>query len=201
MEDKDVKSGVKGESLEISLPRRASLLVKFVVSILVIMGVAWFVSALREKKEVLSEKENISQTFNYPEFESVTSGGKEYSLGGVEFVFEPEQPNEQGEITTRVRLKINDFKRDGAPIEVGRYRLGTYRGECEQFDGSVYMTMSSVDPGALAFAQCVHDGIVRRLAVFQEDNNLVVKTRSLVEEREVAGLVQILSVDVTEIIK
>lgn len=181
------------------VPRRASLLVKFVLLILVIMGVGWFVSALREKEPPIDDGANAALPPTYPKFQNVFEGGREYALGGVDFVFEPESLNESGVPTTRVRLALRNLTRSGVTIDVGRYRLGTYRGVCEQFDGATYMIMSSVDPGALAFAQCVHDGLVRRLAVFQEGNNLVVKTRSLVEEREVAGLVPILSIDVTKI--
>lgn len=201
METKNENEGLFNDMRGNSVARRVSLLVKFASSIVVIMVVAWLSSSLREKEDVKEVERSVSSVVDYPKFEKIRDGGKEYALENVEFVFETEQAGIEEVQTTRARLKLVGFSRDGSPIDVGKYRLGTYKGECEQFDGATYMTMSSVDPGALAFAQCVQDGVVRRLAVFQDGKNLVVKTRSMVEEREVSGLTPILVIDITKIVK
>jgi hypothetical protein len=131
----------------------------------------------------------------------VSANGKTYTLGSVEWVFEKQDVGEDGAPSTRVRLKLVDFKRDTTPIDVALYRLGTYRGECESFD--VFGNARAVpDAGALAFAQCWWDASGRQLAVFQEDQKLVVKVRSVSEDDEqLAELTPILTIDIPTIVQ
>lgn len=131
----------------------------------------------------------------------VLDGDKKYTLGGLEWVFEEQSVGEDGTASTRVRLRLVDFKRNDVPVEVALYRLGTYRGECESFD--VFDNARAVpDEGALAFAQCWLDGTGRQLVVFQEDKNLVVKVRSVSEDDEqLAALTPILTIAVPAIIQ
>lgn len=132
---------------------------------------------------------------------SIVDGDKTYTLDRLSWVFEEQSPDETGAPTTRVRLKFEGLKRNGVPIDVGLYRLGTYHGDCKSFEDmpSGYVLP---EPTAVAFAQCWFAGGGRQLVVFQEGNTVVVKVRTVGEEdTEPAPLVPILSVDITKIVQ
>ena len=131
----------------------------------------------------------------------VTDGDKTYTLEKLAWVFEDQNPDESGAPITRVRLKLEGFKRNEVPIDVGLYRLGTYRGSCTS---SVDMPAGYVvsDTGAAAFARCWFAGGGRELAVFQEGNYIVAKVRTVGEEdAQPAPFVPILTVDITKIVQ
>lgn len=184
-----------------SVPRRASLLVKFIVIMLVIVGVSWLFSSLRQREVVEDVDADKNAAGSYASFESAVDGVSIYTLSGVSFIFEPQQANEAGVISTRVRLELNDLKRGATPIEVGRYRLGTYRGSCRAFSIEEYDALNIGESRPLAFSECAHAGVARQLGVFQEGSNLVVKARSNVGEGVFDQLVPILSIDVTQIVE
>jgi len=131
----------------------------------------------------------------------VVDGDKTYTLGGLEWVFEPQDAGEGGVPSTRVRLKLANLKRNQTPIDVALYRLGTYRGECESFD--VFDNARAVpDEGALAFAQCWWDNAGRQLVVFQEGDDLIVKVRSITEDDEqLSELSPILTISIPKIVQ
>lgn len=131
----------------------------------------------------------------------VIDGDKTYTLGGVDWVFEPQSTDETGAPTTRVRLKLNDLRRNDVAIDVGLYRLGTYRGDCESYT-ALSDARALPDAGAIGFAQCWAGDAGRQLAVFQEGNNLVVKVRTVTESAEqLDPLTPILTIDVTKIVQ
>lgn len=132
---------------------------------------------------------------------TVIDGEHVYSLGGLEWVFEPQAEDEAGAVATRVRLRLKDFERDGRPIDVALYRLGTYRGTCQSLE---QMPKAFVPPekDALAFAQCWFAGAGRQLMVFQSGDVLLIKIRMIAEEDErLEPLSTILSIDLTKIIQ
>lgn len=117
-----------------------------------------------------------------------------YTLGGVHWIFEPQAPDENGAPTTRVRLQLDEFRRNGSLIDVAYYRLGTYRGSCQ--DAPVATS------AMLALAQCQWGEVVRQIAAFQEDSSVVVHVRTLGADgvpRE--EFVPILSIDLTRIVE
>lgn len=172
------------DGLEPSQPRRVSMIAKVAIGIVVFVGIAWVLSALRtqEPKKVVQEPSTLAtSTIAYASFEPVVDGEFTYTLDGARFVFEPQEPDESGVPSTRIKLELQGLRRNGVPIEVARYRLGTYRGACEDLDPAVYQS-SSAQQGALAFASCSYEGAGRQLGVFQEGNNLTVKVRSVSED-------------------
>jgi hypothetical protein len=190
---------------EPSAPRRVSMVAKVAIGIIVFVALAWVLSALRAKspsETPVVDEETATSTppVTYAAFIPVTDGAKVYTLEGVEFVFEPQVIDEQGMPSTRIRLQLNGFKRNGVPIEVARYRLGTYRGECAQIDPETYAN-SSAERDALGFAACNYEGVGRQLAVFQEGKELVVKVRSVTEDASAEPMFAITRIDVTAIVQ
>ncbi len=131
----------------------------------------------------------------------VIDGDLTYSLDGLRWIFEPQDQESEVSASTRVRLQLEGFKRNGSPIAVGLYRLGTYRGACKSF--AVHENEQALpDAGALAFAECTHEGVTRQLAAFQENTTLVVKARVVRDEDEqLEPLVPILTIDLTKIVQ
>ncbi len=186
-----------------SQPRRVSMLGKFVVGVVVFVAIAWVLSALRTKapeNSLVTETDNASSTEAvYSSFAPVTAAGTTYSLGGVSFLFEPQSAEDAGVPSTRVRLKLNDVKRNGSAFDVASYRLGTYRGECSAVSADAYLS-SSAEKGALAFAACNYQGSGRQLAVFQEGQKIVVKARTITEDGvQIEAMTPILYIDLNNI--
>lgn len=131
----------------------------------------------------------------------VNDGGNVYTIDGLGWVFEPQTIDESGAPTTRVRLRLEGFKRSGVPIDVALYRLGTYRGECQVFDAAKGEPVPPAEH-ALSFAQCWWQDGGRQLGVYQEGDNLVVKVRSVsAVSSDLEGMVPILTIDIAKVVQ
>ncbi len=126
----------------------------------------------------------------------VFAAGYIYTVGDLQWVFEPQAIDEAGAPTTRVRLRLHDFRRDQQPIEVGLYRLGTYRGVCAAQSDADRARIT----GALAALRCSHEGNDRELAVFQEEDRLIVKARAT-HGAGTEAFAPILTIDIAEIVE
>lgn len=165
--------------------------VMIVVVLLVVLVGGYFVF---QPSAPAQEKAPESELAALPVVQPVVTGNVQYSLGGVHWVFEPQTVDESGAPTTRVRLQLDNFKRNNSPIEVGLYRLGTYRGACADH--------AAPELAALAVAQCDWSGVARQLAVFQEGSDLVVKVRSVAADgARTDALTPILTIDLTSIVQ
>ena len=192
--------------VEPSQPRRASFLVKTVLGIVIFIGLAWGLSALREKPPQQFVENELSETAissanSYSLFQPIAAGGEKYTLEGVDWSFEDQGATEQGLPITKVRLQLIGLKRGSVAIDVAKYRLGTYRGSCASVDPVVYSS-STADRGALAFAECRFGGVGRQLGVFQGGNFLLVKARA--DEKEGGmndQMTKILTIDVPNIVE
>lgn len=189
-----------------SSPRRFSFLARFLLGAIIFVGFAWLMSAIRTKDEspkIDSSEEKISQVeeLRYGNPEVVVDGENKYKFGTVTWTFEPQPVGENGVGSTRVRLKIVDFKRNNTVIDVAGYRLGTYKGTCDFVDEEVY-AVSIPDRNALSFAQCWFAGSGRQLGVFQEGPMMVVKSRMIAEEDDgFEEMVPILTIDMRKIVQ
>lgn len=133
--------------------------------------------------------------------QSITDGDTEYQIGALAWIFEPQGVDEAGLPLTRVRLKLEDFKKNGNAISVGAYRLGSYRGECKEFV-PILDEQKPKEAGVLAFAQCQIQESGRQLAVFQDGPILLVKSRSFGGSIDTnTPLTTILTIDVTKIVQ
>jgi hypothetical protein len=169
-----------------------------IVAFVVLVG-GYFV--FRPEQKEVAKQSIEEETSDLASAAMVIDGEYTYSLGGLEWVFEPQVEDETGAPATRVRLKLKDFKRDNVPIDVALYRLGTYRGTCQSFE---QMPEGFVLPekDSLAFTQCWFAGAGRQLMVFQKGTMLEVKVRILAEEDvQPAPLSKILSIDLTKIVQ
>lgn len=190
-------------------PRRMGAATKVIGGILIFIVIAWVLSALREKPDgslVVEDGEGTEVSTSTTPIStgvsasavSVLDGAFTYTLDGVSFVFEPQAADENG-VSTRVRLQINGLKRNGFPIDVARYRMGTYRGTCSELSTGA---VSEFAPTALSAASCQFNGMTRQLATSQQGNNLVTQLRTLNEDGEQVEMpVQISSIDITQIVQ
>lgn len=149
----------------------------------------------------VSEKQADSLATSLASTSAVIDGAHTYTFDGLMWVFEPQPTDENGAPITRVRLKIEGFTRNGVPIDVALYRLGTYRGDCRSYEDMPEGYALPI-PGSLAFTQCWFAGGGRQLAVFQEGGALVVKVRTVSEEEaQPEPLTTILTIDLTKIVQ
>lgn len=206
MTDTHEQEGSQHERRHDSQPRRVSGLAKFIFVGLGVLCLVWLVTALTEKEAVTGTNNPESSVgdvddLRYATPAPVLDGDTRYTLGTLAWVFEPQAEDEAGVTTTRIRLKLVDFKRNDVPIDVAQYRLGVYRGSCDVVDEEVYAA-SVPDRNSLTFAQCWFAGSGKQLGVFQEGPLLVVKARMIAEEDErFAELEPILTIDMRTIIQ
>lgn len=191
---------VDSSLLSDSVPRRASTLVKVVILVVGVIGISWLFSALKEREAVKVVDEEVLAS--YARFEPVIDGVQIYTLEGVSFIFESQSAEREGAAqATRVRLQLDGLKRGAAPIEVGRYRLGVYRGMCRALSPSEYEVFNMSGSAPLAFAECAHGDLVRQLSVSQEGRNLMVRARSNIDAGAFTSFAGILNIDITRIVE
>lgn len=134
-------------------------------------------------------------------FAPVTSGTDTYTLEKVNWVFEEQSADESGAPTNRARLQLVNLKRADTPIEVGLYRLGTYRGTCAATTLPAGDDLS-LGGNLLGSAQCTWADASRQLVAVQDGANVVIKLRSVTPTDTVpAAFVPILTIDVSKIVQ
>jgi len=131
----------------------------------------------------------------------ITAGALTYGIGGVDWKFALDESSEVPRTT--VRLQLTGVTRNGVAVSMLPYRLGTYTGTCApiaELDADAYD--AEKDGAPVAFAQCWYAGIGSQHIVFQKDNMIVAKVRTISEEDEsYPPLNQVLSIDLASVIK
>ena len=188
-----LKSETGGDSMDFG----QKAMVGLIIAVILVGGYLVLRPNSDSEDEIISDNLATGSSVLAP----VVDGETTYTLDSLVWVFEPQAVDESGASTTRVRLKLEGFKKNDVPIEVGLYRLGTYRGTCEPLI-LLPEQRSASEVGSFALTQCLSGGNGRQLAVFQEGNNLVVKVRTISDNgSEESEFVSILTIDITEIVE
>lgn len=123
--------------------------------------------------------------------------GAVYDFTGVRFEFDTTDASvPQGH--TWVKMWFADFTRNGSAITFGKpYKLGFHAGTCVD---AVAIDTTGETGIPFGFAQCTQEGKVRDIAVFQENQSVVVKFRD-VQEGVPTAFTTLHTIDVASIVQ
>lgn len=107
---------------------------------------------------------------------------------------------EQGEVPySLVRIYLEDFQREGRPIALAGFRLGTHQGACSEMTSS--LEVSGVQGEPRSFAMCWWAGAGTEFVVTQEGDLVHVYTRTVEEQaEEFAPLKKVLTINMTKLV-
>lgn len=136
---------------------------------------------------------------------SIRQGNDIYSFESISFIFEnihtiSAEPYVEGQpVQTQVRMKVNNFSRNGLPIKLASFRLGIYQGSCSEVKAIPYEA-SLGQP--LAFAQCWLERQGNQIAVMQKGKSILAYSRAISENNPASEpLNKIFEIDLSQLIQ
>lgn len=132
--------------------------------------------------------------------ELIDVDGSTYRFDSVHFILSDAGVTRVGIPLTTVRFQFDSFVRNGIPIAVLPYRLGTHQGVCAEVSGIV--TSLTPDQHVLGYARCWWSGVGKEFVVFQDGSLVVAQYRSIAEgETSLEPLKPLLTIDITSVVE
>lgn len=177
-----------------------SLAIVVVVIVAIVLGITLGGNGEKKAKKEAAVEETTTGNQTKP-MEAVIDGEFTYRFEGIDWQFETADEEGVGIPITRVNMMFENFtRRDGAPyVSFGNpYKFGIYEGLCSEVEALDFDT--EVEAGIpLGFVECVWQEEGTQIALFQEGNIIVAKSRQIQSEDGLFKRVS--SIDLTTVVQ